>query len=141
MTIIESVKQYIAACPLLGEFRRVHVDFLPPDTGHLSIEEVPTSTVLKRCIDGSSERQFVFVLAGRLRYSDEVRTQIDNSGLYERFADWLEEQSENDHLPIMGDGKQAYKIEAMSSGYLFDVMGDLASARYQIQCRLLYDQE
>ena len=45
------------------------------------------------------------------------------------------------HLPIMRDGLTPTKIEAMSSGYLFDVSGDLSNARYQIQCRLIYDKE
>lgn len=140
MTIIESVQNYIAECPLLGEFSRLCVDFLHENANSYSIEEVPAQAVIRRYVDGTSERQFVFVFAARLFYSDEVRNNIDNSGFYERFAEWLEEQTAADDLPILANGKIATQIEAMSSGYLFDISGDFSNARYQIQCRLIYDQ-
>lgn len=141
MTMIESIRDYLAGCPLLGDFKRLCVDFLPEDIETLSIEEVPAETILRAYVDGSSERQYLFVLAARLFYSEETRNNIENSGFYENFAEWLEEQTEADSLPVLADGKTASKIEAMSSGYLFDVSGDLSNARYQIQCRLIYDQE
>lgn len=141
MAIIESIKTFIATCPYISGFKRLCVDFLPDDTETYSIEEIPAQTVLQAFLDGSSERQYVFVFAARLFYSDEVRNNIDNSGFYENFADWLEEQTEAENLPSLGTGKTATKIEAMSSGYLFDISGDLTNARYQIQCRLIYDQE
>lgn len=141
MTITESIKNYLAKCPHLGDFKRLCVDFLPEDTETYSIEEIPAETILRAYIDGSSERQFVFVFAARFFYSEETRNNIENSGFYEKFAEWLEEQTEADDLPVLADGKTATKIEAMSSGYLFDVSGDLSTARYQIQCRLIYDQE
>ncbi len=81
------------------------------------------------------------MFAARLFYSDEARNNIDNSGFNENFAEWLEEETEKGNLPVLGAGKTAIKIEAMSSGYLFDISGDLSNARYQIQCRLIYDQE
>lgn len=140
MTVIESIKDFISQCPLLGEFSHLCVDYLHENADSYSIEEVPAEAVIRRYVDGSSERQFVFVFAARLFYSDELRNNIDNSGFYERFAEWLEEQTEADNLPVLADGKTACKIEAMSSGYLFDISGDLSNARYQIQCRLMYDQ-
>lgn len=141
MSVVESIKGFLSGCPLLADFKRLCVDFLPEDTETLSIEEVPAETIVRAYIDGSSERQYVFVFAARLFYSEETRNNIENSGFYEKFADWLEEQTEDGNLPVLADGKTATKIEAMSSGYLFDVSGDLSNARYQIQCRLIYDQE
>ncbi|MBP3446218.1 MAG: chloramphenicol resistance protein [Clostridia bacterium] len=141
MTIIESVKNFILTCPHLNELARVNIDFLPecPDT--YSIEEVPTQTVIKRYLDGSSERQFLFTFAARLNYSDEVRNNIDNSGFFEDFENWLERCTEKEIFPEMSEGMIPSKIEAISSGYLFDVSGDLSNSRYQIQCRLIYDKE
>lgn len=109
MTITESIKNYLAKCPILGDFKRLCVDFLPEDTETYSIEEIPAETILRAYIDGSSERQFVFVFAARLFYSEETRNNIENSGLYERFADWLETQTEADDLPVLADGKTATK--------------------------------
>ena len=141
MKIIESVKDFILNCPLLAELAAINVDFLPESPDTYSIEQVPTNSVIQTYLDGSQERQFVFVFASRLYYSDETRNNIENCGFYEAFSDWLDEQTKTGNLPIMRDGLTPTKIEAMSSGYLFDVSGDLSNARYQIQCRLIYDKE
>lgn len=141
MTIIESVKNFIRQCPYLGELAVVNVDFLPENPDAYSIEEVPSETIRKTYLDGSTEREFVFVFAARLTYSDEVRNNIDNSGFFEDFADWLESCTENEILPIMSEDKTPLKIEAVSSGYMFDISGDLSNTRYQIQCRLIYEKE
>ena len=141
MKIIESVKDFILKCPHLAELTAINVDFLPESPDTYSIEQVPTNAVIQTYLDGSQERQFVFVFASRLYYSDEIRNNIENCGFYEAFSDWLDEQTKTGNLPIMRDGLTPTKIEAMSSGYLFDVSGDLSNARYQIQCRLIYDKE
>ena len=141
MTIIESVTKFIMSCPFLTELAKVNVDFLPADPDTYSVEEVPSETIRKRYLDGSSERQFLFTFAARLNYSDEIRNNIDNSGFFEDFEDWLEECTEKEFFPELKDGLTPLKIEAISSGYLFDVSGDLSNSRYQIQCRLIYDKE
>ena len=141
MKIIESVKNFILTCPYLENLAALNVDFLPDAPETYSIEGVPVNTVIQTYLDGSQERQFVFVFASRLFYSDEIRNNIENSGFYESFSDWLDKQTETGNLPVMREGMTPTKIEAMSSGYLFDVSGDLSNARYQIQCRLIYDKE
>ena len=93
MKIIESVKNFILTCPHLAELAAVNVDFLPDSPDTYSIEEVPTNTVLNTYLDGSQERQYVFVFASRLYYSDETKNNIENSGFYEDFSDWLDEQT------------------------------------------------
>ncbi|MGN0533291.1 MAG: chloramphenicol resistance protein [Eubacterium sp.] len=141
MAIIEAVRDYVLTCPLLEDFARINVDFLPEDASTYSIESVPTQTIMSTNIDGSTTRQFVFVFASRLLYTEELRNNIDNSGFYEAFENWLEENSKNGILPDLGDKLTPVKIEAMSSGYLFDIAGDFTMARYQIQCRLIYERE
>ncbi|MCM1115608.1 MAG: chloramphenicol resistance protein [Clostridium sp.] len=141
MAIIEAVKNFILQCPYLDELKKVNVDFLPSDPNTYSIEEEPTEIILKEYIDGSSDRQFVFVFASRMLWNEEVINNIQNSGFFEKFQDWLERCTAEDELPQMDEGMHAYKIEAISNGYLFDVNGNEKYARYQIQCRLLYEKE
>jgi hypothetical protein len=141
MKIIESVKNFILTCPYLADLAAVNVDFLPDSPDTYSVEGVPANSVIETYLDGSQVRQFVFVFASRFYYSDETRNNLENSGFYEAFSDWLDEQTKTGNLPIMREGLTPSKIEAMSSGYLFDVSGDLSNARYQIQCRLIYDKE
>ncbi len=141
MSIIESIRDYILTCPYLGDLAKVNVDFLPDDATTYSIEQTPSEPIIKRYLDGTTDRQLTFVFACRLFYSDERINNINNSGFFEKFQEWLFDNSDNGILPEMEDGLIPEKIEAISSGYLYDISGDLSNARYQIQCRLLYEKE
>lgn len=140
-SIIECLKEWLNQCPLMEQYRELNVDYIDDDADTFSIEEQPAEPVMERYLDGSSSCQFVFILASRFHYSDEAINNIENSGFYEALHDWLEEQSWNDNLPKLGDGKTATAIETMKSGYLYGIASDLYTARYQIQCRLFYDKE
>lgn len=133
MTLIEAVREHLKTCPLLAE-GRLNVDFLPPDEGSYSVEATPANPLIQRYIDGSSKRQFVFVLASTEFYGENIRQNLDNIGFYQSFTDWLEEAP----LPPIDDGKTAQKMEALTSGYAF--LTDTDKARYQIECRLIYHQ-
>lgn len=137
MSIVQCVRDFIMKCPFLNE-GKINVDYLGLDVTEYSIDAVPAETVIKKYIDGSSERQFLFNFASIEYYGADVIQNIDNSGFYERFAKWLDDMSSNGELPEMPEGTKPIKIEALSSGYMFDSNTD--TARYQIQCRLLYYQ-
>lgn len=141
MAIIESIRDYIMECPFLEELKEVNVDFLPDNPDTYSIEQTPSEPIVKRYMDGTTDRQITFVFACRMSYSDELINNINNSGFFERFQDWLFDNSEEGILPELDEGLIPEKIEAISSGYLYDISGDLNNARYQIQCRLLYEKE
>lgn len=138
--IVESVRAYVATCPYLAQFKRLLVDNLQDKTGSYSIDTVPVDTVLEEYIDGSTKEQYVFTIAGRLAYSDEIANNINNSGIFEDIQNWLDTQTKAGVLPALPSGLTATDIEAMSSGYVLNVAGDLSSARYQIQCRLIYER-
>lgn len=140
-SIIESIREFLLKCPYLDKLSRINVDFLPENPDTYSIERVPAPEIVKTYLDGSSERQVLFVFASRLFYSEELRNNIDNSGFYEAFSEWLEQMSEDGEMPDLGSGKTASKVEALSSGYLFGIADDFSTARYQIQCKLTYDKE
>ena len=137
--IIDGLRTYIRKCPALRKYNKavkVNVDYLEDKPTTYSIEEVPSDVVIQKYVDGSSKRQYVFVFASREIYSEDVIDNINNSGFYEDFAEWLEEQTNNDNLPFIGDDKEVLKIEAMTNGYAFKT--DVDTARYQIQCRMIY---
>ena len=138
MTIIEAVRTFLKGCPILaGE--RLNVDFLPEEAVAYSVDAVPATPVVKQYIYGGSLRQFVFVFATRAWYGDHVRQQLDNLGLFESFADWLEAQSRARSFPDLGAGRTVKKLEVTTSGYVF--APDTDTARYQIQCKLSYFQK
>ncbi len=138
MTIIEAVRTFIATCPLVQD-ELLHIDFLPPEAAAYSVDVIPVAPVVKRYLDGSSVRQFLFVVATRTYYGSFVRQQIDNLAFFEDFADWIAAQDHAKNFPSLGTGRQARRLEVTTSGYVF--APDTETARYQIQCRLEYYQE
>lgn len=141
MAIIESIREFISQCPLMDDFQEIKVEFLPESIGYFSIEEVPTPITVEKYIDGDELRQFTFILAARFYYSDEAINNIDNSGWFERFVNWITDQNENGNLPVLDSGMNATWLEVTTSGYLFGVSKGMRDARYQVQCRLVYDYE
>ena len=56
MTIIESVRDFIAECSYLEKLLRIHADFLPARETAYSIEEMPVQTIVAQNVDGSTRR-------------------------------------------------------------------------------------
>ena len=137
MTVMEALREYIKTCPIL-DGKRLNVDFLPEAAASCSVDAAPVNPVVKRYIDGSSLRQFSFVLASRALYGEELRQQLDNLGLFEDFSDWLDRKNRARDFPDLGTGRRVTKLEVTTSGYVF--APGVNAARYQIQCRMLYEQ-
>jgi len=137
-TIIKALRDYFLTCPLMGD-SKINVDYLPEKGIEYSIDTTPATEIVKQYVDGSSIRQYLFVIRSVGDYGSDVLQNIANSGFYENFSDWLEHQSKTGNFPELPDGKTPIKIEAQSTGYLFTTGPD--TGKYQIQCRILYLQE
>lgn len=138
MTIIEAIRTYLATCPLLAG-GKLNVDFLPPEAATYSVDVVPVTPVIKQYLDGSSNRQFLFVLATRAYYGALIRQQLDNLTFFEEFEEWLADQNRARNFPALGEGRTGRGLGVTTSGYVF--APDTDTARYQIQCRLTYFQK
>lgn len=140
-SIIECIRTYFEKCPYLNDLD-INVDYLSDETECYSIEEIPSTIVRKRFIDGSSERQCQFVFASRLFFGTlENQQNINNLHLFEKITNWLEENTEKGILPKLNNNQEVTSIEALSSGYLYGTDNDRKYARYQIQCQLIYEEE
>lgn len=137
-SIINALEQFFINCDLLRD-GALRVDYLGEKPVEYVIETLPCDPVLKRYVDGSSVRQYLFSFGSREYYSKERLQNIQNSAFYERLADWVETKSKARELPELQNGKEAQKLEVVSSGYLYD--GSMSNARYQIQLRLIYFKE
>lgn len=131
--IIESIRDYVLSCDFLKD-GKVNIDYLPDEMAY-SIDPVGADPVYKRYIDGSCLKQFQFALTSKEAYDGDARTGIANSGFYQFFEEWVEENNLNDIFPRL-EGHQSIRVEVMQSGYLFSTEADLG--RYQIICRLIY---
>lgn len=135
--IMEQVRQFLRTYPPLSE-GKLHVDFLPENARSYSIEAVPAKEIVRSYVDGSSVRQFLFVVASRDIFGDEIKQQLDNLSFYSEFSAWLREQTMKKILPDLGEGKKAMTMEATTSGYVMSAEANMA--RYQIQCKLEFFQ-
>ena len=137
-TIIQSLWDYFLACPLMCD-RKINVDFLPEKSLEYSIDTTPATEIIKQYVDGSSVRQYLFVIRSVQDYGSDVLQNIANSGFFESLSNWLEEQTRKKNFPTLPSGKEPQKREAQSTGYLFVSGPD--TGKYQIQCRRQYFQE
>lgn len=138
MTLIESIRDWLKTYPPLGN-GRLNVDFLPEKARTYSIDVVPCREMLKAYLDGSSLRQFDFVLASRDFHSADITLNAGNLAFYEDFARWVEAKSRRRDLPVLDQGRMARKVEVTASGYPF-LVDEHGTARYQIQLKMTYFQ-
>lgn len=142
MSVVKAVRTFLRECPLLNVSSAgdvmIGVDYLGDDTTTYSLEEVPTNNIVKSYIDGSSIRQATFLFRSREPYGPDLMQQLDNSGFYEDFSEWLERCTKKGDLPILDEGKEAQSIEALTCGYAYNTDAD--NAIYQIQINFKYYQ-
>lgn len=142
MSIVESLQSFISTCPALNAFadlRVIHIDGLEPSVENYSIDTLPGARILTQDLAGNKTREFPFALTSRVTAVDDA-TRIGNSGFYEDFADWLENQTDEENLPDLGTDKIVESIEATSWGYLYQRDENDQTAIYQIICKMTYTQ-
>lgn len=137
-SLVNDLRNYFLSCPLLKENSALNVDFLSVDGIEYSIDTVHTETTIERYVDGSRLCQYSFVFASRENYNADSLQNIENIAFYEKLEAWINQNNLKRNLPKLLDGT-AQKIEVTTAGYLFDE--NMTTARYQIQCRLIYIQE
>lgn len=137
--MIEKIREYFLGCPLIDEESQINVDYLGIEAVEYTIDSVPADPILKQYVDGGALKQFVFVFGSREYYNAQVTQNIANSGFYQEFSEWVNNENKQGNLPDLSGGKEPIKIEVISQGYLFDASED--NARYQIQLRLTYYED
>ena len=137
MTIIDGVRAWLKTYAGLAD-GRLSVDFLPEEAKSYSVDTVPTTEIVKRYLDGSSIRQYLFCVSSREFYSDDIAQNVDNQAFYEGLSSWLE--SKRRQFPDIGTGRTVRTIEISSTAYPF-IVDDHGTARYQLQLRLTYFQK
>lgn len=138
MTIIEALRNYVMDFPELKD-GCLYVDFLGNTPVEYAVEKVPCDPVFKKYTDGNCIKQFLFLFASREFYGEDVNKCIENNEFYEHFETWISDNDNSGILPDLGENRQAVSIEVLTGGYAFDE--DTNTARYQIQLRLLYEED
>ncbi len=133
MERIDALVGFLKTCPHLKHYGKepyvlMSVDTMGTRTGQYSIEAEPANEWVKRYIDGSGTKQFVFAFISTRPYSE--KSNAETMAFYENFSEW----ARSAEMP----SPDWIALETLTGGYLMDVNNGANSARYQIQCRLLY---
>ena len=136
-SLIDSIRAFVLACPFLRG-GRVNVDYIGEEMGY-SIDPLPCDPIVQRYTDGGAKKQFQFAFTSQEDYDQDARINIENSGFFQAFDEWIEEQSQAGNFPALEDDKIPILMETLNSGYLYDING--IKAKYRIECRLVYAQE
>lgn len=137
--VVEAIRDFIKGCPYLPEYyKSLNVDFQGKDVGSYMIESTPADPWVKKYINGTGIKQFPFVFSSKEIYTENVKENINNSGFYEHFSEWLDEKTKANTLPELEGNRQPLKIFATTSGYVYDT--DNGTAQYVIQCNFHYFQ-
>ncbi len=140
MTNIEAVTAWLHTYPPLAD-GRIGVDFLSADAQTYSVDVMPGKEIIKKYLDGSTVRQFDFVLASRELKEDDIGQNLEIHAFYEGFAQWVEAQNKiGGRLPHLAAGRSAKRVEVTTSGYPFFV-DEHGTAQYQIQMKMTYYQK
>lgn len=136
---MEYVRAWLKTYPPLKD-GRLNVDFLPEKARAYSVDVTPCKEVIKSYLDGSSIRQFDFILASRYYHSGDAALNAGNLAFYENFSRWVEEQNRRRSLPALDQERTARKVEVTTSGYPY-LVDEHGTARYQIQLKMIYVQK
>lgn len=145
--IIELIKVFLKEnCPYLNELSKINVDYLnteSKDFEYWSLEQLEAPLILKRNVLGTkTERQCQFILASRSFFNPTLDTQnIKNLHLFGKIADWMHECTRNGNLPILNDEETSISIETTSPGYLYGTDKSNTIARYQMDCKFIYEKK
>lgn len=136
MTIISALKTFLTGYSGLSS-APLWVDYLGASVPEVSVVTLPGTKVLAHYIHGGSRRMFPFALQLKAATTDDA-ARLENSGFFEGFSDWLDQQTVAGTLPALGDGKTALAVGA-EVAFLFE-QGQSGTGIYQIQCWLEYEQ-
>lgn len=137
--IIDSVREYLKGCPYLAG-GRININCLGEASVCYSIDNVSAEPVIKKYCDGGTLRQFVFVLALRDAYDENVLNNLKSAQFFEQVEAWISEQNRAGMLPQTEDERiKPLSIEVTKSGCLSE--SHLSDGRWQMELRIIYRQD
>lgn len=142
-TVVKSVRDYLLDFPEIGDRSKLNIEYLPPDSVHHSISEVPSPTggVLYTEITGDLMREATFAFFTRFDYEERIAQNIENSGFNERFVDWIISNNKKKVFPEFPEGKTVERMSVVSTPSLFLVGDDQQTAEYTFTIRFEYRQK
>ncbi len=136
--MINSIKAFIKTCPILADVD-VNINYLGENEKSGAIENVSSDPIIKNYTDGGALRQFLFTVALREKIGQDVAENTAATVKLEQLSDWIYEQDRLGILPALSGYKNSVSLEVVKTGWVDEKQSD--TAKYQLQCRLVYYQD
>ena len=133
-----SIKAFIKTCPTLADID-VNINYLSENEKSGALENVSCEPTIKNYTDGGTLRQFLFTVALREKYGQDVAENTAATVKLEQLSDWIYEQDRLGILPALSGNKNSVSLEVIKTGWVDEKQSD--TAKYQLQCRLVYYQD
>lgn len=134
-SIIQGIREYMAACPLLNEIPlKGYIDWTSDKEDNYGIFR-DSDVLVKSFISGGGKYEYNFVLRARLK--TEHKESLENTEWVERMEQWCADQTAAKNFPIMPKGCTPTKISA-ENGSLFEYDKNGKTGLYIIQFKLKY---
>jgi hypothetical protein len=139
-TIIQALQTYMTTCPLFEESGlKPSVNWLDYEPNSYGIFALPGEKTIVAYPVGGGMYEFPFELLVNASNADDL-ARLQTQGFFEKFSHWLEEQGNNDILPILSNNQVAFDIEALGQGYLVE-QGESNVSTYGVPCKLIYEKK
>ena len=136
--MIETIKAFIKTCPALID-NDVNINYLDENESSGAIENVSAEPIIKNYTDGGALKQFLFTVALREKYGQNVADNAAATEKLEQLSDWIYEQDRLGILPSFSGNKNSVSLEVIKTSWVDEKQSD--TAKYQLQCRLVYYQD
>lgn len=141
MNLYEKISDWIIDYTPLANW--IYFNSTPITVGAVSMNSVPGESILKKFIDGRTERQILFAIEMVKEY-DLAGTSSINLDAFEEvtnFAEWINHQKELGNYPDFGNDNIIEDIDVVTNvpTMLLDTQNSLA--RYQFQVKIIYKNE
>lgn len=127
-----TIKNFIEKCPLL-KGGKVNVDYLKSKSYSYSVDETPTTTIIRKFTDGGCKKQINFDFSIQAPFN--ALETINNSKFCDEFTQWIELQERKCNLP------EIEGIEKISCNRGTILQTTETSAIYVIPIQIIYIEE
>jgi hypothetical protein len=141
--VIESFIEYLNTFQPIEDYLNgdgyVGIEWLRNDGANFDIVRNPTmgSGTIKRDVLGNETKQLSVMFRAFFKYSEEIKTAVENHEFFDNFMDWIEANNKAKVFPVL-DGYRAVGMYITQTPFLFDVDTDNSKAIYSLILQLQY---
>ena len=136
-SIMDSVCEYLAGCPLLDPNLPFYLDYVD-DRDCYSVTTVP-DTPFRKDILGNRIYTVTFQFSYRTAIGSDAE-RGKNVKFLEQFCRWIEEQNDRRSFPALAANQTGMSIKVIETGYLDEVSEERTTGVYNTQLQFEYKE-